>query len=85
MQDYEALELAGRVLGIDTEADDFDEDAVEQALWEKYEISMEHFQKIAELLIPFTYPAQTMGTELWQGYVADGAFICKQPSTLKIG
>ena len=82
MRHYEATELAARVLGLDPDSDAFDEDSVEQLLWNEKEVSMEDFQKIAELLLPFTVPAQSALSKDWsQGYVHDGDFICKQPST----
>lgn len=84
MRHYETLELVARVLGIDPDADDFDENAMEQALYDKYEISLEHFEKVAELLIPFTVPAMGMLDIMYQGYVYDNAFITKQVSVFEI-
>lgn len=75
----DAEELACAVLGI---PDDADSDEIEQALADKFEMSMEQFQKVAEALMPFTIPAQAaISGEAFCGFVKDGAFICKQPVT----
>lgn len=81
MHYFEAEELAARIAGIDPETDNDYDSKAEQWLADKWEISMEQFQEIAEALIPFTIPARTAITEtLVQGFVHDGAFICKQPA-----
>ena len=84
MDYFEALELVARVVGMDPDAGDFSERAAERALWDRHSITVEDFQKVAELLVPFTFPAKTFGDEWWQGYIANGAFICKQPSKVKV-
>ena len=74
----DAEELAVAVLGLDEET--ADSEAIEQAVADKFEISMEQFQKVAEALMPFTIPAQAaISGESFNGFVKDGAFICKQP------
>ncbi|MEJ5030068.1 hypothetical protein [Comamonas sp. MYb69] len=79
MYDFEALELACRVVGVDPDASDLDERDVEDKIYEKFEVSMEGFQKIAEALLKFTPPVQTAITESWvQGYIHDQCFITKQ-------
>lgn len=73
----DAEELACAVLAI---PDDADSDEIEQALADKFEISMEQFQRVAEALMPFTIPAQAaISGEAFYGFVKGGAFICKQP------
>ena len=84
MDYFEALELIARVVGMDPDAGDFSERAAESALWDRHSITVEDFQKVAELLVPFTFPAKTFGGNWWQGYIADGAFIYKQPSKLEV-
>jgi hypothetical protein len=76
----DAEELAVVVLGMDEET--ADSDAIEQAVYDKFDISMEQFQKVAEALMPFTIPAQAaISGESFNGFVKDGAFICKQRVT----
>jgi len=73
----DAEELAVAVLGLDEEA--ADSDAIEQAVADKFEISMEQFQAVAEALVPFTIPTRAaISGEMFHGFVKDGAFICKQ-------
>jgi hypothetical protein len=76
----DAEELAVVVLGMDEET--ADSNAIEQALYERFDISMEQFHKVAEALMPFTIPAQTLiSGEFFKGFAKDGAFICKQRVT----
>lgn len=76
MHYIEAQELATAMMGMDEESDS---NAVEQALFDRYDISFENFQRIAEDLIPFTIPAKTgLKGDLFSGFVKDGAFICKK-------
>lgn len=80
----DAEELAVAVLGLDEET--ADSDTIEQAVADKFEISMEQFQKVAEALMPFTIPAKAaISGEVFCGFVKDGAFICKQPVTPNTG
>ena len=74
----DAEELAMHVLGLDEDsADGADFDAL---IYEKFEVSMEQFQKVAEALIRFTPTLETALTNTkWQGFVKDGFFIVKQP------
>lgn len=73
----ETEELAIVVLGLD-ENDDPDSVTIEQAMFDKFEISLEQFQAVAEALLPFTIPAKTaLGNEVCNGFVKDGAFIVK--------
>ena len=73
----DAEELAVAVLGLDEET--ADSDTIDEALFNKWEISMEQFHKVAEALIPFTIPAQAaISGKAFCGFVKDGAFICKQ-------
>lgn len=70
-------ELAAAVLGLD---DETDSDTIEQKLYDKFEISMEQFQAVAGALIGFTIPAKAaISGEAFQGFVKDGAFICRLP------
>lgn len=74
----DAEELAVAVLGMDEKT--ADSDAIEQAVADKFEISMEQFKMVAEALMPFTVPGRTAVTgEEFHGFVKDGSFICKQP------
>lgn len=73
----DAEELAVAVLGLDE--DTANSETVENAMYEKFEISMEQFSKVADALIPFTIPAKAaISEEAFHGFVKDGAFICKQ-------
>lgn len=75
----EAEELAVAVLGY-SEDDELDSDTIEQKVFEKFEVSMEQFQKIAEALMPFTIPARAaISGEPFHGFVKNGAFIVKAP------
>ena len=79
----EAEELAVAVLGMN-EDEDPDSDAIEQAVADKFDISMEQFQKVAEALMPFTIPAKAaISGEVFHGFVKDGAFIARLPVTHK--
>lgn len=80
MMDWlEAEELAVAVLGY-SEDDELDSDTIEQKVFEKFEVSMEQFQKIAEALMPFTIQARAaISGELFHGFVKNGAFIVKAP------
>jgi len=72
----DAEELAIAILGLDEEtADSY---AIEDALLDKFEISLEQFHKISESLLPFTIPAQAaISGESFHGFVKDGVFIVK--------
>lgn len=71
-------ELAIAVLGLDEET--ADSDTIEQAVYGKWDISMEQFQAVADALISFTIPAKAaISGEAFQGFVKDGAFICRKP------
>lgn len=79
MQWFEAEELAVAVLGY-CDDDELDSDTIEQKIFEKFEISLEQFQKVAEALMPFTIPAQAaISGNSFNGFVKDGAFIVKAP------
>jgi hypothetical protein len=83
MEWMEAEELAAAVMGLDEEtADSY---MIEQVLDDKFGVSLEQFQQIAEALMPFTIPAQAaVSGKNFHGFVKDGAFICKQQVTLPI-
>lgn len=55
---FEAQELACAALDLDydTLVDDGREEEIENALYEKFEISMDQFQDIASILLPLTPP-----------------------------
>lgn len=82
MMDWmDAESLAVAVLGLDEET--ADSDAIEQAVFDKWQVSLEQFQAIAGALVPFTIPARAAITgEAFHGFVKDGSFICKQPANL---
>jgi len=72
----DAEKLAVAVLGLDEET--ADSDIIEQAMFDKFDISMEQFQYVAEALMPFTIPATAaISGESFSGFVKDGSFICK--------
>ena len=75
--DYmDAEELAMNVLGLDdAQADGADFDDL---MYEKFEISMEQFHKVAEALEAFTVPMQAgISGKYFRGFVKDGYFITK--------
>lgn len=75
----ETEELAIVVLGLN-EDDDPDSDTIEQAMFDKFAISLEQFQAVAEALMPLTIPAKAaISGEAFIGFVKDGAFIVKAP------
>ena len=79
MDYYEVTELAAEILGIDTWAEDFEEDKVEQLLWDAYEVSLESFRGIADKLLNMTPVVPTMFSgENVQGFLKDGMFIVKK-------
>lgn len=74
----DAEELGAVVLGL---PDGADSDAIENGICDKFDCSMETFEKIADALIPFTIPAKAaLSGESFQGFVKDGAFIVKKPA-----
>lgn len=79
MHYFEAEELAARLAGIDPETDNDYDSKAEEWLAEKWEISIETFQEIAEALVKFTVPVETaISGHIAQGFVHDGSFICKE-------
>jgi len=79
MEYVEVVELAAVVLGKDAWADDFDEGDVDEALYEKFEVDIVQFWKIAEALIKFTPAVESAMTgKLHRGFVFDGTFIAKE-------
>lgn len=72
----DAEELAMHVLGLDENAaDDVDFDDL---MYDKFEISMEQFHKIAEALSDFTVPMQAgISGKMFRGFVKDDYFITK--------
>ena len=76
MNYMEAEELATLVVGLPEDASDA---AIEEALYTKFEVSMEQFHSIAKALIPFTVPAQAGVSGRWfQGFTYNGYFISKK-------
>jgi hypothetical protein len=72
----DAEELATVVCEIPEET--ADSNAIEEALYEKFDCSFEQFHKIAEALEQFTIPAKAaISGELFRGFVHDGAFITR--------
>lgn len=77
MNDMEVEELVVAVLELDEAAADYD--TIEQALYDKFEVTFEQFKAIAELLMDYTIPAETgVRRTLCVGFVKDGAFIVKK-------
>jgi len=72
----DAEELAMHVLGLDEDtADGVDFDDL---MYDKFEISMEQFHKVAEALSCFTVPMQAgISGKMFRGFVKDGYFITK--------
>lgn len=77
MNYFDAEELAMNVLGLDEEsADGADFDDL---IYDKFEISMEQFHKVAESLVQFTLPMQAgLSGKYFKGFVKDGYFITKE-------
>lgn len=68
-------ELAAVICGMD---DSDDSDAVEQAVFDKFGISMEQLHKLVEALLPYTIKGVSALTNTaYHGFVKDGSFICK--------
>ena len=75
MDTLDVEELAIAVLGMPEESDS---DDIENAIYEKFDVSIETFGKIAESLLPLTIPGKSAITNgIFHGYVKDGCFICK--------
>ena len=81
----DAEELAMHVLGLnENAADDVDFDDL---MYDKFEISMEQFHKIAEALSDFTVPMQAgISGKMFRGFVKDDYFITKDevPSNAEV-
>ena len=72
---YDVEDLAALVLGLE---DGTEIETVEQVMWDKLEISMESFQKIVEVLMPFTIPSKSPLTgTIYHGFVSRGAYVVK--------
>lgn len=72
----DASELAAVMMGM---PDDTEPDEVDQALFDRFNIELDTFQKIAEALVPLTIPARVaISGEAFQGFVKNGAFIVKE-------
>jgi hypothetical protein len=77
MHYFDAEELAMHVLGLNEDsADGLDFD---NAMIDKFDVSMEQFQKIAEALMKYT-PVQesALTRKPYRGFVLDGSFIVKE-------
>lgn len=73
----DAQELAGIAVGLDNGDDPM---VVEQAVYDRFEVSLEQFQAIAEALLPLTIPARAaISGESFRGFVKDGVFIVREP------
>lgn len=71
----DAEELAAAVLGI---GENYDSEQIEDAIFEKFDVSFDQFHKIAEALICFTPTVTTaLGGEICHGFVKDGVLIAK--------
>lgn len=81
MNELETLELAAYLVGMDPEADDFDERTMEAKLEWQFDIGMDSFHRLASALVRFTLPAapSPLTGTVYQGFVKDGAFIAKLP------
>ena len=79
MDYYEATELAAEMLGIDTRSDDYEESEVEELFWDRFEVSIESFQKIASKLLKLTPIVETSITQSKvQGFLKGNMFIVKE-------
>lgn len=74
----DAEELAREMLGLDSDADS---QKIEEALFEKLEVSFDSFHRIVEMLTPFTPQARAaLSGKAFHGFVKDGVFIVKAES-----
>lgn len=74
---HDVEELAAAALGL---GDDADSDVIEGGLIDKFDVSFEQFQAVAEALVDFTLPAQAaLSGEFFKGFVRDKSFIVKVP------
>jgi len=70
-------ELAKEVCGLHEDAD---ANEIDEALSDQFMLSFDAFELIAIALMKLTIPAETALTgKAYQGFVKDGAFICKIP------
>ena len=90
MNFFDLQDLVVVMLGLDEDTADID--TIEQAVDDKFDISLEQFQKVVEALMPYTIPGNVYTItaestinigELYNGFVKDGMFICKQLVTPK--
>ena len=77
MNSLDVEDLARVVCGL---PDDASEDEIDEALEEKHMLTFDAFERAVHALIKYTIPANAALTgKVYQGFVKDGAFICKQP------
>jgi hypothetical protein len=90
MSYYDLQELACAILGLDYDklVDNGEEDEIDNALYDKFEISMEQFCDLVKALLPLTMPLQSPLTKEWHycfGKEEDGLWraIIKMKATVK--
>lgn len=72
---WDVEELAATILGV--EETDYSE-TLDEALYDKFDVSFEQFHKIVEALVDYTIPAKSALTDAtYKGFIKDGAFIVK--------
>lgn len=78
LHDIDVMELMAYAVGLDPYAEDFDEDLVEEKLYAMFEVEMEQFAKVANVLAKFTIVTESpLSGRKHQGFVKDGAYIAK--------
>ena len=79
MDYYDATELAAAMLDIDTWAEDYEESEVEELFWDRFEVSIESFQKIASELLKLTPIVEASITHSKvQGFLKGNIFVVKE-------
>lgn len=72
---FEFLPLAAHILGIREQYEECEisDDDVERAFYDKYEITMEHFEQVARLLMPLAMSARSLISDTaYTGFVVPG-------------
>jgi len=71
----DAVELAANLCGLD---DNYDSNDVDEALFDKFEISFEQFHTIVNMLAPLARISKSELTgSIYAGFVIDGYFVAK--------
>ena len=73
---FDVEDLAAVVCGLPNDSECAD---IEEAVYDKFDCSMQTFHLIVEALMPYTIPAKSALTDsVYRGFVNGDCFICKE-------